>query len=176
MAIHPTYESPEVTPVRRFDGFDGLLMGEPLNLWNSILFGTQGIKQAFASFFGFATFDRFPRLKLGVVESSSGWIGAFLDRLDVLTDTASGMAVGAKEKPSTYFRRQCFISADPDETAAPLIVEHVGAECFLWATDFPHGDHPANWKEHLERFIEPLSPDARRAVLGENVERLYGLA
>jgi len=175
IALHPTYEPPGVTAVSRFDGFDGLLMGEPRNVWNSILFGTQGVKQAFASFFAFATFDRFPKLKIGVLESSSGWIGSFLDRMDILSQTPTGMATGLKEKPSSYFQRQCFISADPDETAAPLIVEHVGEQCFLWATDFPHGDHPANWKEHLERFVEPLGASARRAVLGGNVKRFYGL-
>jgi len=175
VTLHPTYEPPGVTPVSRFDGFDGLLMGEPRNLWNSILFGTQGLKQAFASFFAFATFDRFPRLKLGVVESSAGWIGAFLDRLDTLAATPTGMATGARELPSTYFRRQCFISADPEERSASLIVEHVGQQCFVWATDFPHGDHPADWQHQLAGFIEPLSEAARRAVLGDNVRRLYGL-
>jgi len=175
VAIHPTYERPGITPVSRFEGLDGLLMGEPRNIWNSIVFGTQGIKQAFATFFAFATFDRFPKLKIGVVESSAGWIGAFLDRLDTMADTPTGLATGLQGRPSDYFERQCFISADPEERTAPLIVEHVGEQCFLWATDFPHGDHPANWKEHLTRFIEPLGPSARTAVLGANVRRLYGL-
>jgi predicted TIM-barrel fold metal-dependent hydrolase len=175
VTLHPTYEAPGITAVSRFDGFDGLLMGEPRNVWNSIVFGTQGIKQAFASFFAFATFDRFPRLKIGVVESSAGWIGAFLDRLDTLAETPTGMATGAKELPSTYFQRQCFISADPEERSAPLILEHVGSQCFVWATDFPHGDHPANWREHLARFITPLGANTREAFLGANVRRLYGL-
>ncbi|MGH7963884.1 MAG: amidohydrolase family protein, partial [Candidatus Binatia bacterium] len=80
-----------------------------------------------------------------------------------------------KEKPSVYFRRQCWISGDPDETALPLIIEHVGAERFFWATDFPHFDHPRNYLQELGRMVSSLSEPARRNVLGDNVARAYGL-
>ena len=64
---------------------------------------------------------------------------------------------------------------DPDETAAPLTIEHVGEDCFLWATDYPHPDHPGTWVHALERFVAPLTEAARVKVLGENVRRIYGL-
>ena len=67
--------------------------------------------------------------------------------------------------PSDYFRRQCFISCDPDETAAPLIIDHVGSDCFLWATDYPHPDHPANWRAvapALRRTAQRRDRGARR--------------
>ena len=175
VAIHPTQDPPSMAVTQRFEPFDGLLCGSPLNTWNSIVFAPQGVIQAFGTFFGFATFDRFPRLKIGVLESSSGWIGSFLDRLDVLHETAAGRATGLKQKPSDYFRRQCFISSDPDERAVPRIIEQVGSECFFWASDYPHGDHSANWLENLAGFLEPLGPEARNNVLGANVRRVYNL-
>ena len=73
------------------------------------------------------------------------------------------------------FARQCWISCDPDEQAAPLIVDHVGAGRFVWATDYPHPDHPATWASGLARFIEPLSDPTAALVLGANVKQLYGL-
>jgi hypothetical protein len=43
-------------------------------------------------------------------------IGNFLDRGDAIyTGTTLGGTVRLKEKPSYYFKRQCYISADPDE-------------------------------------------------------------
>jgi predicted TIM-barrel fold metal-dependent hydrolase len=68
------------------------------------------------------------------------------------------------------------VSGDPDETAAPLVIDHVGADCFMWATDYPHPDHPGGWAKALERFVEPLSAETRTKVLGENVSRIYGLS
>ena len=77
--------------------------------------------------------------------------------------------------PTEYFRRQCFISGDPDETAAPHILDHVGADCFMWATDYPHPDHPHTWVHALEAFVKDLSPDTRAKLLGDNVRRIYKL-
>ena len=76
---------------------------------------------------------------------------------------------------SELFRRQCFISGDPDETAAPHIIDHVGSDCFMWATDYPHPDHPHTWVDDLTRYAEALSPETRAQVLGGNVKRVYCL-
>jgi predicted TIM-barrel fold metal-dependent hydrolase len=80
-----------------------------------------------------------------------------------------------KRMPSEYFREQCFISGDPDERAAAHIMDHVGADCFLWATDYPHPDHPGTWVHALERLVAPLGPETRAKLLGRNVARIYGL-
>ena len=42
--------------------------------------------------------------------------------------------------PSEYFYRQCMISAEPDESLTAPIVEHLGADYFIWASDYPHLD------------------------------------
>jgi len=110
-----------------------------------------------------------------VLESGAGWIGSALDRMDTTSQTTLGASIPLKEKPSTYFRRQCWISGDPDETALPLIVDHVGDDRFFWATDYPHFDHPGNYLDELERLVEPLSERARRNLLGDSVSRVYAL-
>ena len=176
VVIHPGYEPAETSVVTRFDGFDGMIRGSERNSWFSNVFARQGVQQAFASMFAFGTFDRFPKLKFGVLESAAGWIGAYLDRMDAMHEIPMGRATELERFPSEYFARQCFISADPDERAAPLIMDHVGIDRFIWATDFPHPDHPADWPEKLPRFIEPLSEEGRRRVLGQNVQEIYGLA
>jgi hypothetical protein len=120
--------------------------------------GRQGSQQAFLSFFTMGALERFPMLRLGVLEVGCGWIGSFLDRMDAAFETISAKGVPLSMPPSEYFRRQCFISGDPDERAAPHIIDAVGPECFVWATDYPHPDHPCTWVRSLERFVAPLSP------------------
>ena len=46
----------------------------------------------------------------------------------------------------------------------------------MWATDYPHPDHPGTWVDALTRFVEPLSPETRAKVLGGNTNRIYRLA
>jgi len=168
MAIHPTFEPDWATPVR----FQGLRRESPF-FYNVML--RQGMQQAFLSFFALGTLERFPDLRLGVLESGCGWVGAFLDRMDAIFDTASRAVIPLKDPPSHYFRRQCFISGDPDETAAPHVIDHVGSDRFMWATDYPHPDHPGTWVRALERFVAPLGAETRAKVLGGNVRRIYGL-
>ena len=96
--------------------------------------------------------------------------------MDATYATALGTSVKLKEKPSDYFKRQCWISGDPDETALAHIIEHVGDDRFFWATDYPHFDHPGNYLDALENLVRPLSETARRNLLGDSVAKVYGLA
>ncbi len=168
MAIHPTFEPFWAAPVR----FKHL--GRAREFFYNVML-KQGVQQALLSFIALGALDRHPALKLGVLEAGAGWIGSFLDRADAVAETPTGMMVGMKRRPSDAFREQCFISGDPDETALSHVIDPVGADCFMWATDYPHPDHPGTWAPSLERLVAPLSPTTRAKLLGENVARIYGL-
>ncbi len=119
--------------------------------WYYDLFAGQGVQHAFGTFFQFGVFDRFPKLRVVVLESQAGWIGYFLDRGDaIFNGTTLGATVRFKEKPSYYFKRQCYISADPDERTIAAMMQIVGEDKFFWATDYPHPDHPGNYLEELK--------------------------
>jgi predicted TIM-barrel fold metal-dependent hydrolase len=163
-AIHPTF-----TPHAAADGiFDWPREGRA---WGEAIWLRSIVQQALISFFSLGTLERFPALRLGVLEAGSGWIGALLDRLDAYSASMNVNRPSATE----LFRRQCFISGDPDETAAPHIVSHVGEDCFMWASDYPHPDHPHTWVDDLTRYAEQLPDSAREKVLGGNVKRIYRL-
>jgi len=168
VALHPTYEPVWSIPVR----FDRLGRAGEFH-YNVTL--RQGVQQALLTFFDYGTLERFPKLRLGVLESGMGWLGPFLDRCDAVFATVSGRALPLRAKPSELFARQCFISGDPDETAAPLLFEHVGAHLFMWATDYPHPDHPSTWVDGLTRQVAGLRATTRQAYLGDNVRRIYAL-
>ena len=169
VAIHPTYEPTWCTPIR-FDGF-----GRAAEFHYNVML-RQGSQQALLSFITHGTLERFPDLKLGVLESGMGWIGSFLDRADAVFQTISGRGLPITTRPSELFARQCFISGDPDETAAPLTMDHVGSQCFMWATDYPHPDHPGTWVDALATLVQPLSDRTRAQFLGDNVRRIYNLS
>lgn len=168
LAIHPTFEPKWATP-GRFDNLHGAHFF--LNVT-----AADAVRHAFTTFFQFGVFDRFPRLKLVLLESGAGWIGYWLDRMDGYVASLLGGGVALKEKPSTYFRRQCWISCDPDERTIPALMDLHGADRFFWASDFPHPDHTGNYIAELEELAGKLSPSARPKLLGENVLRCYGVA
>jgi predicted TIM-barrel fold metal-dependent hydrolase/GNAT superfamily N-acetyltransferase len=169
LAIHPTFEPPEWSIHQRFDKFGWAV-------WYRDLFAGHGVQHAFATLFQLGVFDRFPRLRVVVLESQAGWIGYFLDRADaIFTGTTLGATVRLAQKPSYYFKRQCFISADPDERTIAGLMPLVGEDKFFWASDYPHPDHPGNYLEELREMVAPMPELARRGILGENVAKAYKL-
>ena len=141
------------------------------------------LEEALISLYSHGTFDRFPKLRFGLLEVGSSWVGAFLDRLDSIyevrlgkTDDRPGMLGWLKHKPSEYFRNQCFISDDPEEFSATCMIDYVGSNCFMWATDYPHADHPATWVPSLTKYADRLNPETRERVLGQNTKDIYHLA
>ncbi|TDJ65532.1 MAG: amidohydrolase [Proteobacteria bacterium] len=164
LAIHPTF-IPHPPAQGIFD------WPERGYAWGEMIWLRSVVQQALISFFSLDTFERFPDLKLGILEVGAGWIGAMLDRLDAFTRSMKAKRASTAE----LFREHCFISSDPEESAAPYIIDHVGADCFVWATDYPHPDHPHTWVDDLIRYANKLEPATRAKVLGENVRRIYGL-
>jgi predicted TIM-barrel fold metal-dependent hydrolase len=168
VAIHPMAEHPKIRTYQRFNGMSKAG-------WMQNALGMQGPQQAFYGLFQWGLFDRFPNIKAILLESGAGWIGAALDRMDTTYATSLGDNVPLKEKPSAYFKRQCWISGDPDERALAHVVDYVGDDRFFWATDYPHFDHPSNYMEELEGLVAPLSEKARNNLLGDSVASVYKL-
>jgi predicted TIM-barrel fold metal-dependent hydrolase len=170
LGIHPTLEPVWALP-GRYD-FE-YLRGHRYFL---NVTAADAIRHAFTSFFEYAVFDKFPRLKLVLLEAGAGWIRYWLDRMDAVYESLLGRKLDLREKPSFYFARQCWISADPDEHALPAMVELCGADKFFWASDFPHPDHVGNYIHEVEELAGKLPEPARRGVMGDNVMRVYGCA
>jgi predicted TIM-barrel fold metal-dependent hydrolase len=119
-------------------------------------------------------FETYPRLKMAVLEAGSNWITAWLDRLDHKSEIMRPFST-LKLLPSEYFKRQCVISAEPDESLTAAIVEHLGDDYVIWASDYPHLDASFNVVGELRGRIARLPEESQRKVLGSNALRFYGL-
>ncbi len=119
--------------------------------------------------------ERYPRLRVAILEAGANWISAWLDRLDHKYEVIRAVTC-LSVPPSEYFRRQCVVSADPDESLTAAVVAHVGAEYFVWASDYPHIDASMGVVSTIRRHLAvlPLADQAR--VLGGNALRFYGLS
>jgi len=165
LAIHPTFE-PLWAPPGRFAHLRGTHFFENVT-------AADGVRHAFTTLFQFGVFERFPKLRLVLLESGAGWIGYWLDRMDGYASSLLGRTMALKDKPSAYFKRQCWISCDPDERTIPALMQLYGEDRFFWASDFPHPDHTGDYIAELEALAGHLSPEARPKLLGENVRQCF---
>jgi predicted TIM-barrel fold metal-dependent hydrolase len=120
------------------------------------------------------TFERFPALRVVLVESNLGWLPDYLRKLD-------SMAAGHYDfpaltmKPSDYFRRNMACTFIDDEYG--LQQRHrLGVENIMWSTDFPH---PAttwpNSRAIVDRQFADVPDAERELIVAGNAARIYGL-
>ena len=171
LGIHPSLEPKWAAPGR----FGEYTSGEYAFFLN--VTSADAVRHAFTSLFQYGVFESFPKLRIIVLESGAGWVGYWLDRMDAVYASPQGYRTRQRlaEKPSFYFRRQCWISGDPDEASLAGIIPIVGEDRFFWASDFPHPDHPPDYIPELTRLTNSLPESAREGFLGGNVLRAFGL-
>jgi predicted TIM-barrel fold metal-dependent hydrolase len=143
------------------------------NLFN-FAFLALDVMAAFTQLLTLGVLERHPRLRCAVLESGANWISAWLDRLDHKFEVMAS-TTPIRKKPSEYFYRQCVVSADPDESLTAEVVRHVGADYFIWASDYPHVDASLGTVREMRERVAPLPLEDQRKVLGGNALRFYRL-
>ena len=122
-------------------------------------------------------FDRFPKLRVALVEVGVGWIPHFLEMVDDrYWRNRHWTKTNTKKVPSQYFK---------DHMLATFIVDHngitvrrqIGIENLAWSTDFPH--HGNDWpysRRVIEGLFVDVPEDERRKIVCDNAARFWGLS
>ncbi len=132
---------------------------------------------ALTAMVGTGVLDRFPKLKVIVLESGGGWLFHWLDQMDHwIGEVAPHDLDKLTMLPSGYFKRQCFISIDPDEKSVPYLVDLIGDHKIMWASDYPHTDVTApSVVAEVREHIAKMPQRTQRRILGENALAIYGM-
>jgi predicted TIM-barrel fold metal-dependent hydrolase len=122
--------------------------------------------------------ERFPDLRIGVVELTAGWVPSFLLHLDGASDFYAQRHGEPfrplAERPSTYFLRQVRVAALPYEMPNRL-VGSVGEDTFMVGSDWPHAEGVADPALAAQQAAAGLTEQARGKLLGTNASWLLGL-
>jgi predicted TIM-barrel fold metal-dependent hydrolase len=155
--------------------FQGLRLDAPIMGHPSIFFIDDYI--GFSHLVCGGVLERHPNLTIVVLEAGGGWLGHWFDRFDHFANVYAWMAPELKLKPSEYFKRQCYVSFDPDETTLPMMTPIIGEDRIVWASDYPHLDATfPGVVDELEEHLLKLPATAQDKVRGTNAAKLYGLA
>ncbi len=118
----------------------GLEVLDRLMLWHTFS-QPLGIQFVTACLCGGGVLERFPNLRVALLEGNCSWAPWFMYRLDEHYEwTGWYEAPELTMKPSEYFRRNCWISVEADEVTVPHFIETFGDERLIFSTDYPHGD------------------------------------
>jgi predicted TIM-barrel fold metal-dependent hydrolase len=122
--------------------------------------------------------ERFPELRIGVVELTAGWVPSFLLHIDGASDFYAQRHGEPfrplAERPSTYFQHQVRVAALPYEMPGRLVAS-VGEQTFMVGSDWPHAEGVADPLGAAEQAARGLEDGARAQLLGANAAWLLGL-
>jgi predicted TIM-barrel fold metal-dependent hydrolase len=116
---------------------------------------------------------RHPKLRVAFLEANCTWLPWLLWRLDEGWEREGD--VWAKDltmAPSEYFKRQVFVSVEPDEAGVKYVIDYLGTDRLVFSTDYPHGD--SKFPHAVESFLKlEITQDDKRKILWDNCAEFY---
>lgn len=148
--------------------------------WPSFYFEDHtGMPQAFQaqliSLIYEGVFERFPNLKVVLIEGGLAWLPPLMWRLDRAWQRLGEEVPHLQRPPSEVIRQHCWVTTQPmEEPPQPAyfwqLLEQLDMnDRLMFATDYPHWDFDAP----DSAFPVKLPPDLRRKFMAENARALY---
>jgi predicted TIM-barrel fold metal-dependent hydrolase len=150
------------------------------DIWGNIFLGRLashpwGAMRFVAAFIGAGIMDRYPQLRVGILECGFGWLPFWARRMDEQASYVGGTAP-LKHAPSDYLTSGRFFSSiemHEGEDMFNSVTGFLGDGVLMYASDYPHPecrfphsvDHVLGWSS--------LTPQARQKLLWDNATRFY---
>jgi predicted TIM-barrel fold metal-dependent hydrolase len=132
--------------------------------------------QALATMIIDRVLDRFPRLKVGVIEQGASWLPGWMRAMDSAYTAFYKNEERLKRmslKPSEFVRRQVRVTPYPHEDTG-WIVANSGEEVCLFSSDYPHVEGGRNPLKRFEESLAGTSAAAKRRFYCDNFVDLMG--
>ena len=122
--------------------------------------------------------ERFPELRIGVIEQGAIWLPSWMRQMESAFDAFLRHEERLQKlslRPSEYVVRQIRATPYPTEDVG-WITEQIGPEVCLFSTDYPHVEGGRRPVERFERSLGDASEAIRHRFYAENFVDLMGTA
>jgi len=123
--------------------------------------------------------ERFPQLKVGIIELGANWVPASIMNLDMGVSLLGKFDQNLKKlslKPSEYFQRQIRVAPLHTENTG-WILKNVGKDILMFNTDYPHPEGGKDPFGAYERSLDAVSatPEELEGFYRKNYEDYLGI-
>lgn len=120
--------------------------------------------------------ERFPQLKIGVIEQGAIWVPGWMRQMESAFDAFSRHEERLQAltlRPSEYVQRQIRVTPYPTEDVGWIVAQ--GCEdVVLFSSDYPHVEGGRKPIERFERSLGDASADVRDKFYAQNMVDLMG--
>ncbi len=181
-----------------------VLNAAPFLKYGLDMFAPDNVHLTIASFVTSGLLDAYPRLKIVETETGTAWLKPLVEKMQLfyhrppvayideaptnrrrrLPDRARSLLPDRqlanernREEPLHYFRKNFWFTVETEEPELIEAVRYLGADRFLFATDYPHDDPGGQmkWKDvELLNSNPSLHADEKDLIFRRNAEFLFG--
>ncbi len=121
-------------------------------------------------------FERFPELRLGVIEQGAIWVPSWMRQMESAFEAFARHEERLRAlslRPSDYVRRQLRFTPYPTDDVG-WITEQAGPEVCLFSSDYPHVEGGRRPLERFEASLGDASDEVRQRFYRDNFLDLMG--
>ena len=150
------------------------------DVWENIFLGRMashpwGAMRFVAAFIGAGIMDRYPALRVGILECGFGWLPFWGKRMNEQIGYVGGTPT-LKHRPSDYLSSGRFFSSiemHEGEDMFNCVRGFLGDDVLMYASDYPHSEcHFPNSIDHVLGWSS-LGPETRQKLFWDNATRFY---
>lgn len=120
--------------------------------------------------------ERFPGLRIGVIEQGAVWIPGWVRRMESAIDAFARHEERLRAlslRPTEYVQRQIRATPYPTEDVG-WIVDNIGPDVCLFSTDYPHVEGGRDPYGRFERSLADHDEDVKQRFYADNMVDLMG--
>ena len=117
-------------------------------------------------------FERFPRLRFGIIEFGASWVGPAVERMDIWVDFQAKLGVKYAMRPSEYLKRNVRVTPFWHEDLARMVDRYGLREVYTYSTDYPHLEGSKDPIGKFRKWLDRIEPDYAQDFFVENAKLL----
>ena len=120
-----------------------------------------------------SVFERFPRLRFGVIELGASWLGPMVERMDTWAEFMGKVGRKYTLRPSEFVARNVRVTPFWNEDLTKMINRYGLEDAYIFSTDYPHLEGSRDPYGKFGKWLTDLAPAYAQKFYVENAKLLF---
>ncbi len=120
-----------------------------------------------------SVFERFPKLRFGIIELGASWLGPMVERMDLWAEFMGKVGRKYTMKPSEFVVQNVRITPFWNENLTKMVDRYGLEEAYIFSTDYPHLEGSRDPLGKFSRWLQDLPKPYAQKFFVDNAQLLF---